>query len=225
MRRTLLRYKDQGGSYDFGNALNFNASLSMKVVSNASTNTNQHTFSFWLKPNAISTVLPGCVLAKQNVTNRYLVVRDGYVRQKWGAGTVTHSIPAMNTSDYFHFFGTRDGTNYRLWFNGVESISGTIVNVSTSDGYNMFGANHNSEYLDGVLDDLYYFKNIVGTEQNAQDIYNNGFGADPSVVMGSNGFYYFDFNTETGNQSPINKGSASGATAINFPATGNYILH
>jgi len=216
-------YRFAQSDYDLGNALNLGNFPTMKVLSNSGSSTEQHTISFWIKPKIVSALLPGTVLAKQNVTNRYLYVREGYVRQKWGTGVVQHTTPIMIAQNKYHIFLTRDFTNYRLWFNGVESISGTVQGVSSRDGYNMFGANNNSEYLDAEIDDLYYLKGVVGTEQNAQDIYNNGFGADPSIVMGSNGFYFFDFNTETGNQTPINKGSAGGITAVDFPISGNYV--
>lgn len=124
------------------------------------------------------------------------------------------TVPAIVPNTWYHVLFADNGSQARLFLNGVESSSGA---ETTGFGYNYTKLGNQSIFwLDGVLDDL-LLTNTYGDP--ATESAAIAAGADPlSVIPTAQQLYRFNNNTN-------NDGSlGSSATLNNFPPS-PYVPH
>lgn len=187
MRRVLVR--KNGGAYNFGLAVNGEANKYFTTPSLTNFGYNTYTVSFW-------------GVARNN--NRFFLgnsaVSTIYVRNLTSPdridvmGANTFDVGAIVFGDWFHLMFTQDGSNLRVYYNGVESVTGSLPN-SISLQLNQVGryASTTLGLAGGNIDDLVIWDGVVGDLSDAQRIYNDGNGVNPSIVI-SNPTHWYKFN-------------------------------
>ena len=132
-----------------------------------------------------------------------------------GIGNTTFAIPALSTDNWYHFFYADNGTNGRLWVDGVESSSGAVATGGTYNLDQVFTRDGN-DFLDGLLDDL-LLTNTYGDP--ATEAARIAAEEDPlEVIPTAQHLYRFNENAN-------NSGSLGGSLTLNNFAADPYEEH
>lgn len=127
----------------------------------SNTNTNKtHNFRWW-----DSTGTNGRVQFYLYINSSYSFVQN------------TNAFTPL-ASTWYNFVGLYDGTNMKLYINGLEvgttAVTGSVGTTTESDNFGVA----NQYNLDGKLSNVAYWKNQVLTEEDILNLYNNGVTQD-----------------------------------------------
>ena len=108
----------------------------------------------------------------------------------FSSGTLTkfaQATIAVASNTWYHIVGTWDGSNMRIYVNGVfyspgTAASATISSVTTD---NLIGKYSTSVYADGKNSNIAFWKNTTLTQSEITEIYNAGVPTDLSTFSGT----------------------------------------
>ena len=143
---------------------------------NYSTNLNIFSVSFWFKLPAANTI--NTFIAKDVNASRGWVIRTNNSKIDFeynGTGNHTGSTIIQNNT-WYHILAISDGTNMKLWLNGVLEASGTTTLNSNAAKISLGRRNYvgAQQYMTGILDEVAIWNNS-GTYglSEAQELYNS----------------------------------------------------
>ena len=205
---------EKPGLFSFGNALKFDGVNDR--VDTQLFGSPIFSFSYWLKPTVLSFQV--CFAGAGGAD--YITVQSNQLRVGTGTGGLiifdftTNFVPLLEVDNWYHFFITSDGVNMSAYVNG--ELIDTIAYTSGIT-INKFGARStNSLFFNGVMDEVVYWDETTGTEQDAIDLYNGGSGVDPTTVIPSPNRYY-QMNGSGSDLVAIDDGSdTENGTLVNF---------
>jgi hypothetical protein len=205
---------EKPGLFSFGNALKFDG-INDRVETQLF-GSPTFAFSYWLNPTLLSFQVGFAGVGGAD----YITVQSNQLRVGTGTGGLiifdftTNSVPLLEVDNWYHFFITSDGVNMSAYVNG--ELIDTIAYTSGIT-INKFGARStNSLFFNGVMDEVVYWDETTGTEQDAIDLYNGGDGVDPTTVISSPNRYY-KMNSSGSSLVAIDDGSdTENGTLVNF---------
>ena len=223
----VLNYATSKQPFNFGNALKFdgvNDYVDCGII-NEVRNTPKLTVSVWVKPVSITSSL-NSVVGNYSYTPRqsgWLVSLQNDDILFWhatstsdGGNNLTKFNNCLTAGVWQHIFITYDGTGLvvKCYVNGVDitnktqtgSIPATLPNNTGSVLIGQFLGL--GRWMNGIMDENALWGNVVGTAQNAIDLYNSGNGALASDIIASPTAYW-------------RMNEADGATTLT-DETGNY---
>ena len=209
IRRSNFMGANNGGGGGFGKALAFDGVEDYCDLPSAASG-SVLTISVWFKLNALGlqTILGG------NDVIDYFRFTDNTTIDIRGSKNLRFAVPATSINTWHHVLCVVQSNSGRLFINGVESSSGTVINAVLNLDFNTVGWNSQLNYFDGQLDNLLITNTASSTPQaQATALYNGGLWVDPlTVIPTAQQLYRFNGN---GN----NDGTLGGAlTLINFAA-------
>ena len=186
-----------GDGWETGNALLFDG-LNDEILLNSTIDialSQNFTCSVWayLSSSGFLTVWTG------NAANRVVMVATSsdQILLNFGA-QVLFDVPAIALDTWHHLLFARSGNNARVYWNGSESSSGQLTPAGNGISINRFGVRNGGDlYYDGIMDDLYFWLDAVGTLADAVAIYNGGVPVDPETVI-PNATHKYLFNESSG---------------------------
>jgi hypothetical protein len=183
--------KPTDSEFSFGNALEFDGADDYVDFSTINL-TDTYTLSFWVKDWAATKYLMGGVsgnafLYGANTTTIWLRHYDGAT----ASSIMQFTVNNINDGDWHHYMITSDGSNCRLYQDGVESTSGAIANGGIHTYLKYLGARATLvSSFGGILDEVSAWVGTTGTAQNTIDLYNSGNGALASDIIASPTAYW-----------------------------------
>ena len=197
-------------AYDFEQALEFDGVddfCNMTALSSSSI-----TLSMWVYRNSVSGFIDS-ILGQAGNPNVYLVHNTNEVRIKVSDGVMSiFNTTGMLPLVWNHYFITWDSVSkvLKLYINGDEKTPDTSIQNVGFDVFNVVGSRGQAPFFGGKLDDFVSWYGIVGTQQNAIDLYNGGAGVNPTTVI-PNPNRWYKFNGDD---------TDSGSDAANLTITG-----
>jgi len=145
---------------------------------------NNFTISIWFNPSAIGAT-PGVlfVQGESGNTNRFYSyintskIQFTIYKASLLAVNLSHNV-TLSTSTWYHVVIVANGTNYKLYLNGIEETS--IVNSTTITdfvGLLYLGAFNGPERFSGKLDEVFIMKGHGMSQAEVQALYNSSTGA------------------------------------------------
>jgi hypothetical protein len=183
-------YIDVENVFAFGNSLVFDGINDFVSIPAIATPTDL-TISTWIVPQE-DDILP--IIGNSDDSGRYIRIQSSNNRIliQDGSGLRIFNFPSIVEDVAIHLFIAIDGTAQegRCWINGVESSSGTITARTDALTMNSIGNRNDSTYGEMKLNELAMWFSVVGTAQNASDLYNSGNGQLASLVIADPDRYY-----------------------------------
>ena len=127
----------------------------------------------------------------------FLIGNNGDMEFEVGSDKATSGSGAYTTTGFYYTMGTCDGSNIRLYTNGVKKdTTACTVNLNTQFWVGMEQDNAGSDYVDGIIDEFRISKTCWNSSWITAT-YN-------SIINGSDGGF-FTFGPETGrlNNGPL----------------------
>lgn len=203
---------DDGDSFSMGNALTFDRVNDFVLVTGTINTSTVWSAHFWFYANAGSFF--GRPLG-DNLT--YINWRDGSIGVDVGGPQV---IFDFDNSVLYDAQGsclvTSDGTDIRVYVNGVESTTGAITESTAGMGIERIGSHTgSSNFWDGELNELIWELGFTATPANAVTLYNGGAGIDPTSIFLSPKRYY-KMNGTGSDATAIDEVAGNDGTLTNF---------
>jgi hypothetical protein len=215
-------------TFQFGNALSFdgvNDDVSFTTV-NKPALTAGLSISMWVKFYATPDF--EYLLGYSGSANMYFSFQSPTVvrfqSRQSGAGITTFSIPAISTGTWYHIAFSSVDTVNELWINGTKYTGNTNTYTNSEVNFDTIGKRNATSYGQLVIDELALQSGAGLTQQDVDDLYNGGLGADATSVMTPDLYYKFDESepsaTTTDYSGNGNTGTVTGATFV--PHTPTY---
>ena len=217
-----------GAGFQFGNALSFDGvsdETTMASAINKPALTAGFSISMWVKFYA--TPSNEIILGNSAYLYNQLIFvspTQAYFRTRSAGASITYfNFPAISTGTWYYIAVSLVTTVNELWIDGVK-YTGTTHNYDneniTFDQIGLSGTN----YGQFVIDELALKVGSGLTQQDVDDLYNGGLGADATSVMTPDLYYKFDESepsaTTTDYSGNGNTGTVTGATFV--PHTPTY---
>ncbi len=195
-----LTYRDSNpfvvhsGFYDGGNALRFDDSDEQHVeIDGTITVSDTFTFCGWFQSN--STTADDYIINSGNTISSIAKTDNTTIVVRLNGGTTqSYTVPAMGSSWHF-LMVVSDGTNCRVYLDGVESTDGVQTVNSGNRSFKIFGSlTGASNFFNGKFDDFIIFDGTVANGTDASNIYNSGTGANPEAILGVSATHRYKFN-------------------------------
>jgi len=204
------------GDWEAGNALLFDGVNDLISLDN-SLDLNNFTFSCWFN-SSDAFAAAGFLFSKEGAAGNQNYLGFGgatVVQLKIDGVTHNFTVPVMAVDTWYHLMVTRSSTSAKVYLNGVESTTGTIVVSSAVMPIKRFGA-FQTDILTwgGKLDD-YYFWDVIGSLEDSVSLYNGGIPVDPESVI-PDATYKYLFNESEGINLPDTGASENNGTLTNF---------
>jgi len=207
--------------FSFGNALQFDGANDYVNFTPISS-TSIWTCSFWVKYN--STAGASIIGGSSTPYFGFNVVLNGInFRTNVTSYLVSPSPVTITTSNWFHCLIVQNGSNAFFYING-QSFSSNPVSVVGNFTFEWLGDGINGN-LNGVLDEIAIWDGVVGTSQNAIDLYNLGNGQYANSVI-PNPDRYYRLDGIAGDSTAIDIGSdLANGTLNNFDTATCWVAH
>lgn len=215
-------------TFNFGNALLFDGSNDYVSMSSITT-TSTTTISFWLKKDTA-----GEAFILQGATNTDVIYFQTSMQFTVFISSNSYVFDwnvSSQLDTWYHFVVTRNGSQTRVYRNGVEADGvndSPRTTVTTDMDFDRIGG-HSGEVsswaYDGCIDELAIWEGTVATETDVLKLYNNGNGAQADIIIPSPNRYY-KMNS-TGSSTTATDDGVDGAdgTLNNFPTSGMWVVH
>lgn len=199
----------------FGNALRFDGQNDRVDLTSDVAVTSSASVSIWFKVQSFLSML----IANDTDTNQYIWAPDNVtigVFLAGEAGAKNFTVPTINTDTWYHLFVTRNGTELRLYLNGVESTTGVqTVNTGTTNFRKIGSRSNGTLSWDGDLDEIGIDGSVAGTQANAIALYNSGNGSFFTDIFPTPDLY-LRLNESSGNIASDDSGNNNNGTLINY---------
>jgi len=213
-----VQQNEVDAGFDFGNALNFNSIDTDDYVKtlNNGTYTNTWTVSYWFNFRETAGTIFGTLNDASGVGYIGYLLSSNQIRIL-SPVVSNFTVQVMTANTWYHCMISCNAGVANLWLNGVKSINVDLAATGLIK-FELLGQRRVALGLPfkGMMDELGYKLNYVGTEQNAIDLYNGGDGADFASVIGSNDLHY-DLNQSGNDTEALDlSGNANTGTLTNF---------
>lgn len=179
----------------YGNARSFNGTSDYVMTTLVPTPTT-YSIAAWINPNSVAPASPKAIVGDDTSGGTGVAYRvnlfmttAGKLSATFGNGAASTTVtfaPTLSATAWTHAVMTVDGTNARLYLNGLladTQAQGTAL-AGTGSGHLAIGrlGDQADYFWNGLIDEVYYFQNYV---LSAGEIYNlaNG-GANPPLYTG-----------------------------------------
>lgn len=183
----------------------------------------------WIKPNSDALSGTPRIIEKSDGTDDgyILSLSSGAPRLQVGNGstldTATSSV-TLESSDWYHVMGTWDGTNARIYVDGIDTGSASATSITLNEDDLSIGGT-SSNYFSGTIDEVKYFDYAKTSDEMKKEFSSPlggtkgaaaAFGApNPEKSLSENlvGWYKFDeesANTCTGGTNDACDSSGNG---------------
>ncbi len=165
-----------------GQGLSFDGDDRIESSDSASLKPTQVTLSAWIKPMATTGALGAGIITKVNsgansgYALRFISGSPGTIRMHVNAYNANYAdISGVVLGNWYHVVGTFDGTNVRVYLNGVAGSATTDSAISyTTDDVEIGRAFQNNVYsFNGSLDDVRMYNRALSLEE-IKKLYNSG---------------------------------------------------
>lgn len=189
---------------------------------------NKFTIETWVKPNNVtggkmifgnhSTEIPGASQASLRIVNNRYEIMLGH-----GTHSLMTPVGSALANTWQHVAATWDGTNLKIFIDGVLSnsmtISSYVLNNITEKMY--FGKNVYNEWFKGMIDETRIW-NIALTDAEIQNSYNCEITNQPGLIA----YYRFNQGVDGADNTAITTltdftGNANNGTLYNFDLNGS----
>lgn len=164
--------------FDFGNELvldGINDYVLLGTTVNMSTTSS---VNFWIK---FQTDFVNRIISDDLNTAVIWTVTDSTIRVYVGGGFQDFTVPTMALGTYYMITVTRTSNDWRVWLNGVESVTGTKTKTGTF-AVDTIGR-LDSIYTDGTINEIAFWEGYALTQTEIDDLYNGGNGRDARVAV------------------------------------------
>ena len=156
-------YFDLGNSTELQLTTDISISVWFKIDSNP-TNTFLNIITKWISGDAAWSVY----VTKSTGVLSFWVSINGSTQLQ------IHSTTNVNDNNWHHFTGTNDGTNHKLYIDGVLEATGTSGNIYNSTQNILIGkTNQNSFLFEGHIDEVSIWDSALSSDA-VTEIYNSG---------------------------------------------------
>ena len=175
------------GKFGGGLALSGAGQFLAGTVNNLPVGNSTYTQSAWIKPNVLGG--QGIVgwgnygAARQVNAFRLFDSGNGFRHYWWGADLdATGLATVLNNGTWHHVATTYDGTNRRIYLNGVQVAADVPgVNAATAANFRI-GSTNNAEYFNGTIDDVALYNNALTAAEVASLAAGSSPFAGPSIT-------------------------------------------
>lgn len=178
-----------------GNALRYDGDNDQVALASEITFAADFTFSCWVNLVNVSSIVMG-----RQASGFYALFINTTTRMnvQLANNGVFDFAEAIVLGNWFHHMTARSGTNTRVYRNGVQATTGSAFTGAGEVAFDLFGTRSVLDlYFDGDMDDCYFWDGVVGSDQDAIDLYNAGVPLDPETVI-ADADYKYRFNSESG---------------------------
>lgn len=155
------------------------------------------------------------------------------VRGTFGNDDISSPLLGSSVYDEWHYYCLiKNGTNAKLYVDGVEKTSSTVDASWTESGNMYLGTGSTSSFqLIGGIDDFRLYNSTLTTSQ-ISDLYNSGSGTQYENIEPDNLVFHSTMESGSDSTSNSNDGTVNGATyisdgvysgAMSFDGTNDYI--
>ena len=179
---TTDRFGNVNSAYSFG----VNQTINAGAMSNLGNNPTNYTQSIWIKmpalPSGSNNYFPLLSKRHDNSGTDWMGLRvesDGKLKifadDALYTGAIIGESGVLNTNEWIHVVGIKNGNIYTLYVNGVQVASITDSHAMSGSSMNMiFGAQLAwSKYFEGQLDDIAIWNRAL-TAAEIQELYTAG---------------------------------------------------
>lgn len=166
----------------YGKAINLNGSTDFVEVSDdVSLHLSEITISVWIKRGRINTEEMICSKYDGNYNEWYLYIlsnnRFGLLIGDGSDNSVAYSVSPTydldETGVWYHLVGTFDGTNLKLYLNGVDVTDGSVTQDSLNNYTNVIRIGKASWYdglhFDGIIDEVRIYDHALTPDEILQE--------------------------------------------------------
>jgi len=209
--------QNESGVFDFGNALKFDGVNDFVSIPNINT-VNTYTISTWFFINNFD----GMILGSSEANTTYIYIKDSVneiIIRPTGGNFI---FPSINQGEWYHLFVVYDfaGSASSVWLNGVASSTNPSGVLAINNPLDILGSRLGTGLeFGGIVDEAAFWENIVGTEQNAIDLYNGGIGADAEDVIANATWHYHLDQSGSDTIAIDSSGNGNDGNLINFDYT------
>lgn len=153
---TAVSFSGAGGQYGL---VNYDSSWM---------NAASFTWEAWIKPSSISGTQDFFCHSHTSLTSRWIarVSGTGIEFYTWSGSAWTSISTSATAGTIYHVAGTYDGTNMRLYKDGVLQSTSGSVGVSTSAvGFGIAGSANGAELYNGVSDEYAFYGTALSASQ------------------------------------------------------------
>lgn len=230
-------------TFEFGNALQFdgvNDTVTLPDINTAGGSLSSLSISFWAIPNtANKEVFFGTGSQSTFIFSIQMNLSTLFIYPRSGSNQNV-SVSGLNSlnGNWTHFFIVYNGNaaeqdRIKVWINGSEQSvtygngfpATSIAKESFSNVILGRWGHTVSQFYSNKMDEFAIWTSVVGTNQNAVDLYNGGNGTFANEVI-SNPERYYRFN-QTGTDSTLIDSTPNGnnGTLNNFTLPGAWVTH
>ncbi len=201
-----------GGAYDFQDCLQFDGIDDYCDMPTAMTSTS-FSFSCWFNTDSTSNKV--IVGSSTNTTAFIRINNSTTIDVRYTTVRYAFTVPTISTGSWYHLLVASNGSQTRVYLNGVESTTGALSTSAVGISFDRIsGRGFGDQFYDGLLDDFLFETSYGSPATESTALYNGGAGVDPlTVYAGAEDLFRFNGN---GNNDGSNGGSL---TLNNFPAS------
>ena len=201
-----------------GKALSFDGSSYVDVVSNSSLNLSGGNFTqeAWIFNNATDNAVGGILGYDSSTTGQNYpsisVVNQTDIKISFGDGSTDRIFTvsnALTANAWNHVAASFDGTNYKVYVNGVEKASQVFAGITLAATQQLTIGKVGSKSFQGTIDEVRIW-NVVRTQAEIQSTMLSSLkGTEAGLV----GYWQFEGNTK---DSSINNNNGTFVGTVNY---------
>ena len=212
--------------FSFGNALQFDGVNDFVDFTPVSF-TGNFTINFWVNMNQQGSQNYGLFGANSVSDNQSIWIRpNSFIRVRINTG-LYNLATTFNANIWYCITITRSGSDVTVFRNGL-SLGTQTVNTNTvifnSLGRGEQTASNSYVYLDGAMDEISFYDNVVFSLTDHENLYNSGNGALASDVIASPTAYW-RMNGTSGDSTAIDEQGTYNGTLNNFNTATCWVAH
>ncbi len=195
-----------------GNCLEFDGTGDNVTGTGINTALSAFTIETWVYHNSLNgTVQRYVTLAPEMAVLRYDGTIYGgyrslhfYIKKANGSGLGVRADSVLVTGEWMHIAGTYDGTNLKLYVNGILVKSAVSAGAGLYAPSGVYSLSASGETLDGKLDEVHIWNYARTQQQIRENMYLSQSGTAPGLL------HYWQFNETSGTTVPDVIGACDG---------------